>query len=392
MRVVHYLNRVRIADGGIARAVLDLCTLLAGAGHDVSLITFGPDDVPAAWNEPAPGVPRVVLISAPTMPARLYRSQAVRQLGELLRGADVLHLHGAWEPSNLQLAGAARAQGIPYVISLHGMLDRWSMKQRRLKKHLFLALGGRRLLRNAAAIHCTAQAELEQAAWARPKRAFVAPYVVDLDPFHVLPGPELAERTFGLPERGRRVLFLSRLHYKKRVEVLIEAAAILRDRNQGVTLLIAGTGDAPYTSGLESLVQERSLGDRVRFLGLVKGWEKVSLYQAADVFALPTSQENFGLVLTEALSCATPVITTPGVDIWPELKKSGAAAIVEPNPVAFADAITRMLEDAPALKKMGEEGRRYVLEWLDPMATLEKFVQCYARTGKKDGSLHAGAA
>src|SRR5690606_36946062 len=84
-----------------------------------------------------------------------------------------------------------------------------------------------------------------------------------------------------------------------------------------------------YVAHLEQLARSRGVAERIRFVGMISGPLKLSLYQSADVFVLPTHQENFGLVLIEALACGTPVVTTRGVDIWPELEAAGVR-IVEP--------------------------------------------------------------
>ena len=208
----------------------------------------------------------------------------------------------------------------------------------------------------------------------------VVPLIFDLDEYEVLPGPELAHKKFGsaIPDDSTAVLlFLSRLHYKKGLEVLINAAALLREAGVSCKVLIAGTGEPAYEQQLRALVQDRDLGERISFLGFVKGREKVSLYEAADLFVLPTSQENWGFVLIESLVCATPVITTKGVDIWSELESSGGALIAEQTPQAMADAVTNLLRDSERLEAMRTKGRQWVLENLSLEQVLGQYEQLY---------------
>jgi len=108
----------------------------------------------------------------------------------------------------------------------------------------------------------------------------------------------------------------------------------------------------------------------------VTGREKLSLYQAADLFVLPTSQENFCFVLFEAIACGTPVVTTRGVDTWRELADECGAVIVDPTPEAFAGAIARALSTPdPAAR---ERARAHVLETMAPEATLARYEAMYA--------------
>ena len=151
----------------------------------------------------------------------------------------------------------------------------------------------------------------------------------------------------------------------------------MREAGVRCKVLIAGTGEPAYEQHLRTLVQDRDLSEQVSFLGFVKGREKVSLYEAADLFVLPTSQENWGFVLIESLVCATPVITTKGVDIWSELESSGGALIAEQTPQAMAEAVANLLRDPDRLAAMRTKGRRWVLENLSLEQVLGRYEQLY---------------
>jgi glycosyltransferase involved in cell wall biosynthesis len=379
LRCVHYLPRIRLEAGGVTRAVLDCCAVLASLGHAVTLATSDASDVPREWCDapPRPGVPRVALAPEPRGPFQRLPRSATAALDDVLRGADILHLHEPWTGSNPQWAAAARRAGVPYLLSAHGMLDDWSMAQKRLKKQVYLALAGRRLLAGAARVHCTARAELDQARrWLPRDNGVVLPAVVALSEYATLPGPELARARFPASRAvGWKLLFLSRVHPKKGVDVLIRATAELRRRGRPCTALVAGPGDSAYVRSLEQLARDEGVADSVHFLGMTRGAEKVSLYQAADALVLPTSQENFGLVLVEALACGTPVVTTRGVDIWRELQEAGAE-IAERTPAAIATAVESILA-RPDAQARGERGRRWVFDRLDPARVGAEYASLY---------------
>lgn len=378
MKIVHYLSRMRLEDGGVVRAVLDLCAALAESGHEVELLTLDASDVPKEWGREH-GRPSVFEFTRGKLPLPRLSASSVRQVQQRLRSTDVVHLHVPWDPICVQLAGIARRASVPYVVSIHGMLDDWTIAQRGAKKRLFLALMGRRMLEQAAAVHCTAEAEKDQShKWYPRGRSEVIPLIFDLGGFMELPGPEPVRRAFGKAFTGDpTILLLSRLHPKKGVELLIEAAARMREAGHAFRVLIAGAGDAAYEAKLRSLVAAKGLSDGVQFLGFVTGREKVSLLQTADVFVLPTSQENWGFALLESMASGTPVITTRGVDIWPELAASGGAAIVEPDPQAIAEAVTALLKDQPRLKAMGIAGREWVLRTLSVSSVVGRYESFY---------------
>lgn len=388
LRCAHYIPHVRLSSGGVVRMVLDLCAMLAARGHRVTLFSSDSADAPPGWLAGEPNTPEVITLDSPGRFAQLLPKVAMEQVRRALAGCDVLHLHGAWEPANLQFARLARRIKLPYVATVHGMLDDWCMAQRPLKKQVYLSLFARSYFERAAAVQCTAKAEREQAQkHLGAARVVVVPLLIDLAPFDTLPGPGPAHAAFpdsrtDLP----KVLLLSRLHPKKGIEVLIAAAALLRKRGTPIRGLIAGSGTPEYEAALRERVRREGLEGDVKFLGLVRGVEKISLYQAVDVFVLPTSQENFGLVLPEAMACRTPVVTTRGVDIWQEIRGAGAV-IVDAHPDAVADAIAELLADPARRREIGERGRRWVYETLGPATLLDQYEAMYvdaaARTGGK---------
>jgi len=396
VRIVHYLRAIRLEEGGIVRAVLDLATLTAASGHDVRVVTFDDTDTPDAWRS-GTAVPRVERIDAPAGLLGRFTAPQLARWRDLLEGADVLHLHAVWHAANSQLGSLADTLGTPYVVSVHGMLDDWCMSQRGLKKRAFLAAFARGTLERARFVHCTAEGELRQARKRFPRgRGIVIPLVFDLTPYRSLPGPALATDRFGPNGTGDlapgepTVLFLSRVHYKKGVDVLIRAVADLAHAGRSLRCIVAGTGDNAYLERMRALAASLGVADRVRFVGMVTGDLKLSLYQLADVFALPTSQENFGFVLPESLACGTPVVTTEGVDIWPELVDGGGAVVAERTPAAFARETAALLDDPARRERMGRQGREWVMRYLDGESVAEKYEDLYRRAASRsDATLDA---
>lgn len=382
MRILHLLAFLRAEYGGPVRAVLDLCGDLAAHGHDVTLCSWDDADAPATWREGVTKrLPRLATIEPPSGLGSRFAGPARGRMIELIGAHDLLHLHGVWNPWNWQLGALAREAGRPYIVSVRGMLDDWCMRQKALKKRLFLSLAVRRWLEGAAYVHLTAEAEHEQARKHFPKgRGVVIPNLLDLRPFEAPPGPEMARAKFPMLTAGRpNLLFLSRVHMKKGLETLLRAGALLRKRGIDANILIAGRGEPAYVDSVKRLAADLGLADRAFFLEQVVDTEKLSLYQAADLFVLPTSQENFGFVFVEALACGTPVVTTKGVDIWPELESSGGAVIADATPEATADAVAGLLARRDALADMGRKGRDWVFRDLAPAKVLKQFEVMYAR-------------
>jgi glycosyltransferase involved in cell wall biosynthesis len=378
MKILHSIAQIDFRSGGPVRAVLDLSECLARRGHRIDVMAkYGPD-TPESWKNPDSPT-RVIALGTPERFRAWYAGRSLERIRAAVAEADVVHLHGIWTPQNTQFARIAREMGKPYVVSCRGMLDDWCMDQRRPKKLVYLKfMGGSKMLNNAALVHCTAEGELRQSAkWFPGSTGRIIPNLLSLDPYRDLPGDGPARAKFPQLEGPEpTLLFLSRLHYKKGVEHLIDAARILRDNGTPHRVLIAGKGDDDYEARLRAQVDRLGLGDLVSFLGMVIGDEKVSLYGAADLFVLPTSQENFGFVFFEALAAGCPVLTTKGVDTWPELQEAGSL-IIEQDAQRIADAVVTVTADRAARDRLGERGRAWVFEHMDPERIADSFERFY---------------
>lgn len=375
------------------RAVWDLTQAMANRGHAVTILSYDIQDAPAEWLRGEEGFPRVVKLDWPRLPRQVLPRRALKIVSAEISRTDAVHCHGPFMIGSLQTARLAHRAGRPYVFTLHGMLDDWSMSKGAWRKRAFLALGVRRCLELASRVHCTADAELEQARkWFPRGRGMVLPYLVDTKLFVELPGPALAREAFAvLRPPGPRVLFMGRLHLKKGIEVLLGAVRRLHHSGLRARLIVAGSGDEPYVNSLRAKVRELGIQSSVDFLGLVTGERKLSLYQACDVLALPTNQENFGLVLIEAMACGTPVVTTRGVDIWREIEAAGAV-IVEQTEESLAEALRGLLSDPHSLSERGAAGRGWVMNAFEPAGSALKYENLYRTIIAEQGVMRTSRA
>ena len=376
---VHFVPEIRLELGGVVQAVVDLCQAIAARGHQVTLATCDATDAHPQWLEGSGNYPRVVELPSSRLTKRLISRQGLQQYREIAQQVDLAHLHIPWRQTNLQLSRILRQESLPYIVTIHGMLDDWSMQQGALKKRAYLKLAGRSLFQHATAVHFTAKAERDQAEQWIPvgDRAVIQCYALDLTAYDPLPGSGPALKAFPqISQEKKKVLFLSRLHPKKGVELLLGAAALLQKKRSDIQLLIAGPGEEGYVAKLNQMASDLGVSDMTHFLGMVKGSEKRSLYQLSDLFVLPTHQENFGLVLAEAMVCGTPVVTTRGTDIWQELQEAGAL-IADLTPESIAEKINNVLAEDDGGVQRGAKGQTYVRHWLDREHVLQGYENIY---------------
>ena len=396
---------MRRRDGGVVNTVSLLCPMLTHLGHRVTLLNCGDDDLTdPIWlrQRPKPGEPirhergKVACVRVPMQdriaelrgksldqserdePFQLITQEGLDVCEAVLKDADVLHLHGVWATSNIQLAKLAQRLNIPYVVSPHGMLDDWSLSKGSFKKKLHLALFSRSVLNNALRVHFEVEEE------ARQGRVHVtAPVVVGppppIDPrsFEPLPSKDLAQNA--IPElrtNAFKVLFLGRLSQKKAPDALIRAAKIWKDQNLPIQTFIAGKGHPPeFESELKALAKSLNVEDTVHFLGLVTGDLKWSLFQAVNATALPTSQENFGIALVESMICGTPIVTTRQVDTWREFEHAGA--IILPGGATVAEQTAQAIAQLAQTPKKAIELGKQSQAWATQTYTPDKLANWY---------------
>ena len=287
---------------------------------------------------------------------------------ELIRGADVVHLHGVWERSTNQIAREAIAAGVPYIQSLRGMLDDRALSFHPIRKRFFLATVAQRTLREARFVHCTASGEALQARRWLAADPVVIPNLLDLRSLLTL-----NRRESSTP----RVLFLGRIHPTKGLSLLIETAGRLASRGLRIEVDVAGEGERTYLLEMKSLAERLGLRDQIRFLGHADDLARSRLLAEAWLLASPTEKENFGNALFEALSAGLPVVVTEGLDADSELRASGGATLVPRHVEAFADAIESIVRDAPLRSRLGAAARRWSEANMHPDRIAIRFEQTY---------------
>jgi len=157
------------------------------------------------------------------------------------------------------------------------------------------------------------------------------------------------------------VLFLSRLHPKKGLDVLAASFAKVAARLPNARLVIAGRPAPGYLADVKKTICAQGIDKRALLVGDLCGEEKISAYRAADVFVLPSRSENFGIAVVEAMACGTPVVVSRETP-WSEVERYGAGRWAKLDSGEFAQHIIEILEDGQLRRAMGQNGRALVRE------------------------------
>lgn len=359
MKIIHFVCSIDQTSGGVAAYIKLLAAELKNL-VELTVVTGG---------SPCPiELPGVEVKYLDLKLSRWFFLK--KEFVAVLKGfkADLVHINGIWNPQNFLFQQAARSLGIKVLISPHGMLEPYILNRHPLKKKLALFLYQKKAIKLANYIHATAQSELEQIR----KLGFISPATVipnGIDLSEIIQQEKLiSDNSF------KNILFLSRIHPKKGIELLIEAIQQLK--NKKIKVIIAGEGDSNYIKSLIELTEKKELKN-IKFMGGVYGQDKWDLYQQADLFVLPTYSENFGIVVIEALAAGVPVITTTGTP-WQELQTHQCGWWIDLNIPNLKKTIQEAVEmTSDELHKMGENGKKLVENKYDIKAISKETYNFY---------------
>lgn len=356
MKILHLTESVGPHAGGLGAIALALAGQHAKAGHDVQIWTADSNQVAreVASRE------RLGIVGLPLLgPRSLAFSPAAIRAAGAKDDFDVVHQHGIWTLQSW-ITNRFRRRGTATVVAPQGSIEAWALRRSGWKKRLALAAYERQNL-HGGLLQGTGVQEVESfRAFGLQGPVAILPNGVDADwVSRQVSGDEFRSR-HGIPPQNRVLLFLSRIHPKKGLPLLIEALAGLRDRLEGCTLVIAGMDEGGHLDEVRQLVAAADLTGAVKFTGEVHGDQKRMAYAAADVFVLPTLSDNFAIVVTEALASGVPVITTHGAP-WAELESSRSGWWVPVDAAALRQAVSSALASpGETLREMGARGRALV--------------------------------
>lgn len=357
-RWIQVLSHISPEFGGIAASVPELARATEETG------AYACDSVAFCSNEEmsgaAPSLRNAVRIFSPSRLRNLLDLQMRRELYASIQSAKGIHIHGLWETHCTAGARLARAIRRPYIVSAHGMLDAWSVRQKRFKKAFYAALVETPILKRAACLRALTSTEADD--YRRiglPNPIVVVPNGVSVPPA-VTAGlffeqfPELA---------GKRIaLFLGRLHAKKGVDILLEAWSSLGSSGSALPganahLVIAGPCDDVTRARLAAFSAQLRIQHSVTFTGMLAGPRKWAALAAAHSFVLPSYSEGFSVSILEALAMALPVIISEPCHM-PEVSEHGAGWVIRPEAAAVRDALAAFFACSQTeAEAMGYRGR-----------------------------------
>lgn len=366
MRVLHVIPSLSHKHGGPSVALVAMARGLTALGVELDVATTN-DDGPGSKLPVRLGIP----IAEETWTVRYFEKQNdfykisvpfSRWINRNVSGYDLVHVHALFSHTSISACRAAARSRTPYVVRPLGSLNRWGMENRRpWLKQLSLRLLELPALKHASAMHYTSVAErtdAEQAGVEVP--AAVVPLGIDLRPFRMPLDSMPFWKIFPEIRNRRVILFLSRIHPVKGLDMLLPAFMSIVAEERDAVLVIVGEGDAKYVNAIKGQASVLGLGGKVFWAGHLNGLEKMAAFAAATLFVLPSYSENFGVALIEALAAGCPCVTTEGVAVASYVKDYDAGIVVKAEVAGLAIAMGRLLRDDVLRRRYSANAQKLV--------------------------------
>jgi glycosyltransferase involved in cell wall biosynthesis len=378
MRLLHIICSTDQESGGPIEALLRSSEVLLAEGHEITVASLESQDEVAKRSFPF----KLIALGRGIGRYR-YNQRLAPWIRENAAHFDAVILNGLWNYSSLGSWRGLAKQATPYYIFPHGMMDPWFREEYPLKhvaKQIFWWLAEGRVLRDAKKVLFTSEEEK-----LRARSVFRGPgyneHVVCLGTAEPDGDAAAQEATFSAAFPALKdksfLLFISRIHPKKGCDLLIEAFAECAGQlPPGLDLAIAGPDQIGWASELRMLASRLKIDHRIHWLGMLKGDLKWGAFRCAEAMILPSHQENFGIVVAEAMSCGTPVLISDKVNIWREVEQVHAG-MVEPDTAAGTrDLISRFYAlSTEERSRMAVAAREGFLRYFDVRAAAHDLLR-----------------
>ena len=372
---LHVVPSLDQGMGGSVQAALSMCDALHGAGvtsHIVS--TTWENDRLAYLAAEFAGVESELFDRRP--PRHYYRSPSLHdRLRKSIPRADILHVHGVFNFPAAYALSVKRSQSTRLILSPHGQLDPYDLARHGRSKRLYAELFLRRALRR---VDCALVTSDIEGASLNTFRVTTRKATI---PLPVKAGPQgcglRLRKRYGISLEAPLLLFLGRIDPKKRLDILLASMDRLRDALTDVALLVVGEGDTRYTRQMHALAATLNIADKVTWTGNLRGTDKADAFDAANLFVLPSENENFGITVVEALLAGLPTLISDQVHLQTTVIDHRLGAVCRPDVESCSRSVLELLRDPARLALCSQRARAVAHTLYSPATVGERLRDLY---------------
>ena len=371
MIICHFITSLDKSSGGPPRSLKTSVEMILESKPDFKIIIFSLESPNMIDFNNQPNLEIILL------PKNYFKFKEKVSYYLKKYNPDLIHIQGIWEFKNHMFIKLTRKLKIPYLISTRGMLEAWSLKVGWLKKRVALLAYQKDDLKFASCLHATAKSEEDSIKNIISDASIeIIPNSINLNEF-----PDYVKKE----NQIRKILFLSRIHPKKGIELLINSwGKIDKKFKANWEIEIVGNGDEKYIQKLNNIISSQHLKSEIKISKPVFNEDKIEKYRTANLFVLPTYSENFGVVVAESLACKVPVITTKGTP-WEDLESFGCGKWIDIGEAPLKKSLEEMLlKNFQELLVMGENGRKLVMNKYNSKFVSKEMASLYKSLNKNN--------
>ena len=357
--------------GGPSRSIPALCEGLAELGYEVTVFTTnanGRDSLDLMANKPLykNGV-RVTYYHRDLKGSYFYSRSLARACHDHIPEFDIVYVSSNWGFPFLPACRVARQSGVPYVVTPRTSFMRGTWKGKRIKKGIYHYIFERTLINHASAIHYTTQLEVRESSWLRLLPPyFVVPNPVSLDEFKHPPDRGKFRKKWGIMPNDEIVLFLGRIEPRKGLDILLPAFSGVAVHFPNAKLILAGPEEDEYRRVLQHMAEQLGIDDRIIFTEYLDSPERLEALRDADVFALTSYSENFGMAVVESMAAGTPVVVSDRVGVADVVEKTNAGLVTSLDIEDVVRSLKFLLQDREERVLCGKNGKAAAKQYFSP--------------------------
>ncbi|WP_291727591.1 XrtY-associated glycosyltransferase XYAG1 [Bernardetia sp.] len=309
----------------------------------------------------------------------------LKKVFQTAKNFDAVHVHSWWNTVVIFSVLICILRGVRVIVAPRGMLGEYTLQsQKKSPKSIFHKFIGKKLLKKSF-LHLTAQIEREEVNYAEDDKVFVLPNLLSLP--KQTQEQKVTERTKNTDVF--KLVFMSRIHHKKGLEILFEAIRRFKEKHPKVTLeldLIGKSESIVYEESLKKLISEKELEKQICWVGWLEGNQKFEHLEKSDLFVLPSFNENFANVVIECLSTGTPVLVSDKVGLASYVEEKDLGWVCKANSVeSLLQTLEKAIDNSKKRDKIRTVAPKIIQDDFSSEKLAKKYIEIYQKiknTGK----------
>ena len=392
MKILYVINQISDWSGD-SRLLWLSVKLMKKRGHEVAIATTdgNPFRDEESFNKYSKTVEKlsnfndnfVMINDIPIFPVHcitphfgMYSFNAGKIAKKIVKNFDIIHVYSWYHHIGIEFFKVAKKYNIPLIFTAMATLQSDAQSFYKTQKSIIDLFFTKKIIDYASILHSVGHSEIESYIQHGGKQEKIIQIEngIDLKDYE-LKNPSRILKRLDITNKPY-ILYLSRIHQKKGIELLLNSFNELSHTNDEICLVIAGSGESDYVQKIKRNVKDLGLTNKVKFTGLVSHDEKLTLLKSAKLFSLISKSDIHPVAVQEALTMGIPVVISKESD-YPEVEEYKAGILVNLDFKEIAHAFEELLSDENKLKIFSKNAKKLIKEKFLAEDQIKKFEAIY---------------